>query len=43
MLDKENDGFPSKMTNVDIVKYLKEQKNKEYAQRNRDELKNTKM
>ena len=43
MLDGENDGLSSKMFNVDIVKYLKEQKIKEDAQRNKDELRNIEM
>ena len=43
MSNGENDGLSSKMSNVDIVKYLKEQKIKEDAQRNRDELRNIEM
>ena len=43
MSDVENDGLPSKMTNSNIVKYLKEQKIKEDAQRNKDELRNIEM
>ena len=39
----ENDGLPSNMTNACILKYLKEKKIKEYAQRDRDELRNIEM
>ena len=43
MSEVEGDGLSSRMTNVDIVKYLREKKQKETEKRSKDDLRNTEI
>ena len=43
MSNDEGDGLSSRMTNVEIVKYLREKKQRESEKRSRDDLRNTEM
>lgn len=43
MSKEEGDGFSSRMTSAEIVKYLREKKQKETKKRSSDDLRNTEI